>query len=94
MSAEHVTPGSPLGLSIRALLEVADERQHQIDSGMDAEHDDKQPLAHWAWLLARRANDLGAPHLEKISEDEPRRLLVEIAAIAVAAVEAIDRNPT
>lgn len=76
----------------KILLEVLAERHAQIERGFDADHDDRQPLGAFAWLLARRANDLGAPHLEQISKDEPRRLLMEIATIAVAAVEAIDRK--
>lgn len=73
-------------------MEIVIEREKQIARGFDAEHDDRQPLADLAWLLARRANDLQAPNLAQISADEPRRLLVEIAAIAVAAVESIDRR--
>jgi hypothetical protein len=75
-----------------ALTEIAAERSKQIDSGRDSDHDDNQSLGQWAWLIARRANDLGSPNLALISEDEPRRLLVEISAISVAAIEALDRQ--
>lgn len=73
-------------------MEIVIEREKQIARGFDHQHDDRQRLSDLAWLLARRANDLQAPSLAHISQDEPRRLLVEIAAIAVAAVESIDRR--
>lgn len=87
------TPALVPASAVRILLDVAYERARQLDRGFDAEHDDRQPLAHWAWLLARRANDLAAPDLAAVSKDEPRRLLLEIATIAVAAVESLDRRP-
>lgn len=78
--------------TVRVMLEIAAERRAQIDRGFDAGHDDRKPLSDLAWLLARRANDLQAPSLAQISEEEPRRLAVEIATIAVAMIESMDRR--
>ena len=74
------------------LGEILQERQNQIESGYTENHDDAHPTSHLAWLLARRANDLMAPFPEMMPDDEPRRLLLEIATISVAAIEAIDRK--
>lgn len=71
--------------------EIVEERAKQAEQGYDEAHDDRQTLAAWAWLLSRRSNDLSAPNLAAISKDEPRRILLEIAAISVAAIEAMDR---
>lgn len=75
----------------RVLLDVAAERTRQQDDlGHDAEHDDKLGAAEWAWLIQRRAVDLSHPwddaHVNR------RQELVQIAAIAVAAIESIDRQ--
>ena len=75
-----------------ALLEVADERRHQIeDHGWTPDHDDLHGDEDFAWLIARRA--VAMSHREAARAEDCRRLFVEIAAIAVAAVEAIDRRP-
>jgi hypothetical protein len=74
------------------LMEIARERHSQIERGFDQEHDDKHPVTDMAWLLARRANDLQTPNWPEISPEEPRRLAVEICAIAVALIESIDRR--
>jgi len=73
------------------LLELAVERERQIADGRTVEQDDKHGLAEWAWLLSRRVSDLQCPWVEAVNDD-PRRSLVEIAAIAVAAVESFDRQ--
>lgn len=71
---------------IRVSGEVLAERLRQIE----AERPDDHSLAAWAWLLARRVTDLQCPPELGVTGD-PRRLLVEVAAIAIAAIEAIDR---
>jgi len=73
------------------LLELLEERRHQIDThGWTPAHDDEHPTEDFAWLCARRAvemsNQMSAAVLDA------RRLFVEIAAISVAAIEAIDRK--
>jgi hypothetical protein len=64
------------------LAEVADERRHQIDDcRWTPDHDDLHGIPDFAWLVARRAVDMCH-----------KDLFVEISAISVAAIEAIDRK--
>jgi hypothetical protein len=75
------------------LLEVAEERIRQVtDHARTPDADDKLNAAQWGWLLSKRSMQLGYPFPGGDLEDDPRRLLVEIAAIAVAGIEAIDRH--
>ena len=72
------------------LIEILDERRHQIDDhGWTPDHDDLHGLEDFAWLCARRAIDMS--HRDAIHAVDCRRLFVEIAAISVAAIEAVDR---
>jgi hypothetical protein len=74
------------------VAEIAVERGRQVNEhGWTPEHDDGLGKDAWAWLLIRRLSDLSCPFEDEMSDD-PRRALIEIAAIAVAAVEAIDRQ--
>jgi hypothetical protein len=76
----------------RAVLEeVARERVHQIeDRGWTPEHDDTHTTQEWAWLLSQRAVALSCPWPDAVFD--ARRQLVEIAAIATAAIESLDRK--
>jgi hypothetical protein len=78
--------------TFKVLAEITAERDRQVDQhGHDPKKDDRQPMAWWGWLLARRATDLSCPIAEFVG-DSPRRQLLEIAAIAVAALESLDRR--
>lgn len=73
--------------------EVIAERLNQIDGhNWTPEHDDEHNLAEWAWLLQGRAHQLAHPFAEHVAD--ARRLLIETAAIAIAAVESLDRRTT
>lgn len=73
------------------LAEVADERRHQIDDcRWTPDHDDLHGIPDFAWLVARRAVDMC--HKDAAEIVDARRLFVEISAISVAAIEAIDRK--
>ena len=73
------------------LAELLDERRHQIDDhGWTPDHDDLHSESDFAWLIARRAVDMCHPDAADVTDC--RRLFVEIAAIAVAAIERIDRQ--
>lgn len=76
------------------LDEITAERINQLDThGWDDEHDDRVSLAAWAWLLAGRAHVLAHPDIDTADNFAAnRRRLVEVAAIAVAAIEALDRR--
>lgn len=72
------------------LLEVLVERQRQIEThGWTIDHDDLHGPEDFAWLCARRAVEMS--HRDAYAVVDGRRLFIEIAAIAVAAIEAIDR---
>jgi len=78
------------------LRRAVDDRRHGLrepDPLVDGRRfapDDEHPTEDFAWLCARRAvemsNQMSAAVLDA------RRLFVEIAAISVAAIEAIDRK--
>lgn len=73
------------------LEELASERVRQAEEHeFTPDRDDRHPLSAWGWLLGRRSSDLACPYPETLPD--PRRVLVEIAAIAVAAIESIDRK--
>lgn len=80
--------------TITILSEIATERARQEQShGRTAEDDDLHSLHEWAWLIAHRAHALSCPYPDEYLPDpDPRRALVEIAAIAVAAIESWDRR--
>lgn len=73
------------------LEELRVERTRQVvEHDMGREHDDRLTMTEWAWRLLRRVTDLAHPWPE--AHVDVRRELVEIAAIAVAALEAHDRR--
>ena len=70
--------------------EVIAERTRQDEKWGGADHDDQHTGADWAQLIqdyagwVRVMSGMG-------SADKARRRLVQVAALAVAAVEAVDR---
>jgi hypothetical protein len=83
----HVDTAATRGV----LLELLEERRRQIDEhGWSPAHDDEHATFDFAWLIGRRAMEMCNPMSADVVDC--RRLLVEIAAIAVAAIEAIDRK--
>ncbi|HEY9377233.1 MAG TPA: hypothetical protein VIQ02_09090 [Jiangellaceae bacterium] len=75
----------------RVLGEVLDERRNQTDRhGWTPGHDDARPVTDFAWLIARRAVEMCHP--DAFHAVDARRLFVEIAAIATAALETYDRR--
>ncbi len=74
-----------------AIADVAAERRRQqSDLGYDAENDDRHTFGDWAWLISKRSVELSTPVTTAIAD--PRAELVQIAAIAVAAIESFDRK--
>lgn len=73
------------------LIEIAEERERQIhEHGRTPEHDDSHGRHEWAYLILSRAVAIAHPWDTAVLDY--RRQLVEIAAIAAAAVEAHDRQ--
>ena len=76
----------------QVLMELAAERARQVlQHGRTPDQDDQRTIEAWAHLLLRRAVDLSSPFKAMVGDDD-RRLLLEIAAISVAAIEALDRR--
>ena len=73
------------------LQEVADERVRQDEKWGGPEHDDTHTAQEWVQLIedyagwARVMAGMG-------SRDKARRRLIQVAALAVAAAESIDRT--
>lgn len=74
------------------VAEVAAERERQDGKWGGPSHDDMHPVEYWVQLIqdyaawARVMAGMG-------SRDKARRRLIQVAALAVAAVEKIDRAP-
>jgi hypothetical protein len=74
----------------RVLMELLEERRNQIiRHGWTPEHDDAHTPDEFAWLIARRA--VGMCNRAALEALDVRRLFVECAAIATAAIESYDR---
>ena len=90
LSSSHVDTAATRGV----LIELLEERRHQIDDHhWTPDHDDLHGAEDFAWLIGRRAILLS--HRDAVAATEPaevRRLLIEICAIGIAAIEALDRQ--
>lgn len=75
----------------RILEEVADERQRQDEKWGGAESDDKNNPLDWHEVIADY-NGWARRMLCMGSVAKARRRLIQIAALAVAQVEALDRR--
>ena len=86
LSAPATAPEQPAS---KALQDVATERQRQDAKWGGPEHDDLHSFADWhRFINERLASSAYA------NEARTRKLLIEIAALAVAAAESIDRKGT
>ncbi len=81
-----VPPPSPI------LDEILTERQAQVGQGYDAAHDDKMHLDGWLCTLCYHLGLAGGNAGEPAAESRFRRQMVILAALAVAAVESLDRT--
>lgn len=80
-----------LQATMRVVGEVVVERVRQVEHhGRTLEHDDQHDRRSWAWYLGQRVHALACPFDEAVHDE--RRQLIEVAAIAVAAIEAHDRR--
>ena len=87
LSAPATAPEQPAS---KALQDVATERQRQDAKWGGPEHDDTHPISDWQRFISQRAENL-------VYRGNPERmyeLFIEIAALAVAAAESIDRKGT
>jgi hypothetical protein len=70
--------------------EIKAERARQ-DEKWGAAHDDSLPIPTWVALLAERVGSALTAYLSR-DRSAYRRRLVQTAALAVAAVESLDRQ--
>ena len=87
LAAPAAAPEQPAS---KALQDVATERQRQDAKWGGPEHDDTHPISDWQQFISQRAENL-------VYRGNPERmyeLFIEIAALAVAAAESIDRKGT
>ena len=90
LNAALVAPAAaPEQPASKALQDVATERQRQDAKWGGPEHDDLHSFADW-----HRFINLRLARSASTDEKETRRLLIQIAALAVAAAESIDRKGT
>jgi hypothetical protein len=73
----------------RAIADVQAERDRQVRKGWSTEHDDGHTGHEWSWIIGQRVIEILDPAQDG---ESTRQLLVEIAAIAVAGLEAYDRH--
>ena len=90
LNAALVAPAAaPEQPASKALQDVATERQRQDAKWGGPEHDDLHSFADWhRFINERLASSAYA------NEARTRKLLIEIAALAVAAAESMDRKGT
>lgn len=71
--------------------DIIKEREHQIERWGDPSHDDQHTVGDWAAII-----DSYVVRLDNAKYDpdrsEVRRRLVQIGALAVAAIESFDRK--
>ena len=91
LNAALVAPAAaPEQPASKALQDVATERQRQDAKWGGPEHDDTHPISDWQRFISQRAENL-------VYRGNPERmyeLFIEIAALAVAAAESMDRKGT
>lgn len=68
------------------IAEIVRERKQQDDKWGGPEHDDQHHVIGWMGLIGERL------HYEGLDTQGARRNLIEIAALAIAAIESIDRQ--
>ena len=68
-----------------AYVDIVKERDRQDEKWGGPAHDDRYSLDDWHGYLRQHIAELGV-------RGEARQVLVEIAALAVAAIESIDRK--
>ncbi len=75
----------------KLLAEVAAERRRQDAKWGGAEHDDHHTVAEWARLIQNYAG-WAEVMAGMASHYKARNRLLQVAALALAAVQALDRN--
>ena len=75
----------------KVLLQVKDERRIQDHKWGGSDHDDEHSVEEFCWYIKNYAG-WSAQMASMNSPQKARKRLVQVAALAVAAVEMIDRK--
>jgi hypothetical protein len=70
---------------VKIIAQVITERKHQDMQWGGPAHDDQHPIEHWMGYLLHQLDRIRHQHKD-------RDALIKIAALAVAAVESLDRK--
>lgn len=74
------------------LQEIRNERLRQDQEWGGPEHDDAEPLGHFLEYIAEKLCPQAVLDLMEEDVEDVRRRLIQIAALAVASVESLDRR--
>lgn len=74
----------------KVLSAIANERERQVGIGYTAEHDDEHDANDFRDIIDGYVTGIG----ESADEDDQWDCFVQIAALAIAACESIDRKAT
>lgn len=72
---------------VKVLQEIADERSRQDERWGGPDHDDTHTPFDWCHFISLRLSEA-----EVGNGEEYRRMMLEIAALATAAIESYDRK--
>lgn len=83
---------SDAAMSLTVLDRIQSERHKQVALGYTVEHDDTHQLTEWARYIQRRLNGIVYKSSSIGWAQDASNQLVEIAALAVAALESAERR--
>lgn len=86
-AVEFMHPGTAALMSV--LVEIVDGNTKRLAEHLGNARDDAQTAYDWRDAIVKHAEDLGEAHDEPLHN---REHLIEIATLAIAAVQAIDRK--
>lgn len=81
-----------MGVTKKLLDEINEERIRQDKKYGGTEKDDEQSPLHWTSQIKKRASRANGDFTTTQNTKEYRRRMLQIAALAVAAVDSIDRK--
>lgn len=92
MGQELGLHGDPFkNAQLRVMHDVAQERRRQDDEFGGASHNDQHQPAEWVAMIVKQLGKTVAHCTEDQASREYRQRMVNVAALAVAAVESYDR---
>jgi hypothetical protein len=77
---------------VQTIAEVLDERRHQDAIYGGAQHDDENGAYDWSRLISKQVGRIDFSEAEADNPAQHRERFKKIAALAVAAMQSIDRQ--